>query len=176
MRSISTSAIWLTPTMATLTMMAAISVARRSPAVTLGPAFSAAAIAYRPATDSALPMIVCGREKRHSTLAARVSAPLLRSTAATTAAGAERQDGGDRHERGPGRRAEHETGCETERADGRIGCGGRGRGGARAGRGLDAAHGERVRRVAVAAVPVGRERRGPDAGEARGREPALVLA
>jgi hypothetical protein len=69
--SISTSVIWLTPTIATFTASAAISVASRSPAPVAWD--SAAAIAYRPSTDRAVPMIVCGREKRHRTTNGRAT-------------------------------------------------------------------------------------------------------
>ncbi len=65
--SISTSVIWLIPTIAMFTVSPARSVNSRS--YTGGAVSSSAtAIAYSPSTDSAVPMIVCGREKRHSTM------------------------------------------------------------------------------------------------------------
>src|SRR3954447_25455509 len=65
-RSISTSVTWLTPTIATLTVRAATNVASRSGSPGAAPGWDAA-IAYSPTTDSAVPMIVCGRAKRHRT-------------------------------------------------------------------------------------------------------------
>jgi hypothetical protein len=65
-RSISTSVIWLTPTIAMFTASPATSVASRSPTPPAA-SDSAAAIAYSPTTESAVPMIVCGRENRHNT-------------------------------------------------------------------------------------------------------------
>src|SRR4051794_34435334 len=95
-------------------------------------------------------MIVCGRLNRQ-----RTSATPLRS-ATTATAGAEREHGGDGHERGRGGGAEHEAGGEAQRAGGRL-FGPREVGGGRgAGRPLGAADGDRVRRVRVR-VPVGRE-------------------
>ena len=84
-RSISTSVIWLTPTIETLTARAATSVASRS-ATDGCPRAAARAITYSPATESAVPMTVCGRLKRHSTSAAR-TARAGSSAAAATAGG-----------------------------------------------------------------------------------------
>src|SRR4051812_28729570 len=114
-------------------------------------------------------MMVCGRLKRHSTSAAR-SAP-CRSTVTATA-GAEREHGGDRYERGARGGAEHEAGGEAQAAGGRVGdrrqlCGGR-----RAGAPLDAADRERVGRVPVA-VPVRGQLGGGDVLEPGGGGPAL---
>src|SRR3954468_4110739 len=164
-RSISTSVIWLTPTIETLTASAATSVASRSGTSPVP------AMAYNPTTESAVPMIVCGRLNRHSTSAAR-SAP-CRSTVTATAR-AEREHGGDRHEGGAGGRAEHEAGGEAQRAGGRVGQRRERAGGRGAWPRLDPAHRERVGHAAVA-VPVGGELGRRDVLEPGGAEPALVL-
>ena len=171
-RSISTSVIWLTPTIAMLTVRPATSVAEQvahaGGAVALGGGDQRRA--RRPRAPC--PMIVCGREKRHRHAAAGLARACVAATAHARAPRGERGRAASARPRSgrtaaPAAEPATKRDGEAQRGPTRLlGAPARGGAGDGPGRGLDAADRQRVRRAPVA-VPVRRQLAHPHVGEAR---------